>query len=383
MRAPRVPALVGLVTFVALGPLGPLGACKRSETARPDPAALKPPPSGSASMSASASGSTSGSISDGPSTLAELLPPYECDDDTLRTATPAPAPVGGAGADAGFGSLLGDHPGDSFDYGGLGMSGTGAGGGDRVDGGRPGEGLGLGTIGPLGHGSGTGFGPGHVPSYKPLPRKVTGKLLAPAGTNGLPAARVLCAAGPSMRLCAEAASTEAKPANTSATYAITLRPDGSVDASKVTIGAIADASLAACLEKALAARTFPAGTPSLTYAVEIGAGTPKAIKMRESGTTVAGRLPPEVIKRIVRANFPRFRACYEALRKTDPNATGTVSTTLVIDETGAATSVKTDAGTLTDATMRGCVQRIFATMSFPEPEGGKVKVTYPIDFRVD
>lgn len=267
----------------------------------------------------------------------ELLPPYECEDDVVRTA--APAPIGGA--EAGLGPPP-PEPGDS-----------------------------------------SGLGSGYVPWYGPPPRTVTGRLLAPSGTSGLAAARTLCADAAAMRLCAEASSTEAAPVRASATYSITLRADGSVDASKVTAGAIADAVLASCLEKALAARTFPAGTPTLIYAVEIGAGRPRAIRPRGAGATVAGRLPEEVVQRIVRPSFGRLRTCYEALRRADPSAKGTVSTAFVIDETGAVTSAKTDAGTITDPAMRSCVQGIFKRMSFPEPAAGKVDVTYAIAFRVD
>ena len=46
--------------------------------------------------------------------------------------------------------MWGDHIGDSYGAGGLGLTGIGEGGGGR------GEGIGLGTIGTIGHGSGTG-----------------------------------------------------------------------------------------------------------------------------------------------------------------------------------------------------------------------------------
>jgi len=40
---------------------------------------------------------------------------------------------------------------------------------------------------------------------------------------------------------------------------------------------------------------------------------------------VNGRLPPEVIQRIVRQNFGRFRNCYESSLRTNPSLTGRVA----------------------------------------------------------
>src|SRR5262249_16578759 len=58
------------------------------------------------------------------------------------------------------------------------------------------------------------------------------------------------------------------------------------------------------------------------------ANTPK---MRQGATTVNGRLPPEIIQRIVRQNFGRFRLCYENGLRSDPKLTGTVATKFTID----------------------------------------------------
>jgi hypothetical protein len=173
------------------------------------------------------------------------------------------------------GNLMGDHPGDSFGYGGLGMTGTGPGGGGW------GDGIGLGTVGGFGHGAGTGTGMGY-------------------GGGG-----------------------------------------GRVGSGRKT----------------------------------------KTVKMIETGTDIQGRLPPEVIKRIIRANFPRFRACYEQGLKKDPGLKGTVSVRFIIDMTGAVESASLSGGSMSDGQVSGCVLGVYRTLSFPEPEGGKVMVTYPIDFQ--
>ena len=110
---------------------------------------------------------------------------------------------------------------------------------------------------------------------------------------------------------------------------------------------------------------------------------PKTVKMIEAGTDIQGRLPPDVIKRIVRANYPRFRACYESGLKRDPGLKGTVSVMFIIDTSGAVESASSAGGTLTDGSVVSCVVGVYRTLSFPEPEGGKVRVTYPIDFQND
>ncbi|MBK8257592.1 MAG: AgmX/PglI C-terminal domain-containing protein [Polyangiaceae bacterium] len=98
------------------------------------------------------------------------------------------------------------------------------------------------------------------------------------------------------------------------------------------------------------------------------------------GTSVSGRLPPEAIQRIVRQNFGRFRACYEAGLLKNPALAGRVSVNFVIGRDGAVSSVAEGGSDLPNAAVRSCVVRAFYGISFPQPEGGIVNVSYPIAF---
>jgi hypothetical protein len=98
------------------------------------------------------------------------------------------------------------------------------------------------------------------------------------------------------------------------------------------------------------------------------------------GSYVTGRLPPEAIQRIVRANFGRFRACYEEGLLRNPALQGTVRARFVIGRDGAVSNVQNGGSDLPDATVAACVVRAFYGISFPQPEGGIVTVTYPIAF---
>jgi hypothetical protein len=101
------------------------------------------------------------------------------------------------------------------------------------------------------------------------------------------------------------------------------------------------------------------------------------VKVYEKGDVAAtGGLPKEVVRRIVRANFPAIRSCYDAALRKDPGLKATVSTRFVIDQTGAVENA-TSSG---EPMMNTCVQRVFGAMSFPAPENGKALVSYPIDF---
>jgi hypothetical protein len=105
-----------------------------------------------------------------------------------------------------------------------------------------------------------------------------------------------------------------------------------------------------------------------------------APRVRDELTTVNGHLRPEVIQRVVRQNFGRFRFCYEAGLRGDPGLQGRVVVKFVIDRAGAV-ALSTDAGgDLPDARVTQCVVRAFGDLSFPAPDGGMVTVVYPIVF---
>jgi len=65
-----------------------------------------------------------------------------------------------------------------------------------------------------------------------------------------------------------------------------------------------------------------------------GSHSTRAPQVRMGATTVNGRLPPEVIQRIVRQNFGRFRLCYEDGLRKNPTLQGRVAIKFVIDRGG-------------------------------------------------
>jgi len=91
-----------------------------------------------------------------------------------------------------------------------------------------------------------------------------------------------------------------------------------------------------------------------------------------------GRLPPEVIQRIVRQNFGRFRLCYETGLRQNPALSGRVATKFVIGRDGAVSQASDAGSDLPDREVVSCIVRGFHGLSFPSPEGGIATVTYPI-----
>jgi hypothetical protein len=111
-----------------------------------------------------------------------------------------------------------------------------------------------------------------------------------------------------------------------------------------------------------------------------GSHSTRAPQVRMGATTVNGRLPPEVIQRIVRQNYGRFRLCYENGLRNNPNLQGRVQVRFVIGRDGAVSNVSNGGSDLPDAGVVQCVVRAYYGLSFPQPEGGIVTVVYPIMF---
>ncbi|MFO0677152.1 MAG: AgmX/PglI C-terminal domain-containing protein [Polyangiaceae bacterium] len=101
----------------------------------------------------------------------------------------------------------------------------------------------------------------------------------------------------------------------------------------------------------------------------------------DPNVSVTGRLPAEVIQRIVRLSQGRYIACYQSGLRSNPSLEGRVAVRFLISKDGDV-AVARDAGSdLPDANVRACIVRAFESLSFPNPEGGgSVSVTYPLVF---
>ena len=99
------------------------------------------------------------------------------------------------------------------------------------------------------------------------------------------------------------------------------------------------------------------------------------LNLRQGVSVVTGSLPAEVVQRIVRQHFGGVRAC---VQRAEPSGQISLTATFHIDRSGAAgrdAKVQTDPR---DSKLGECVAALFRTLSFPQPEGGSVAVTYPI-----
>jgi hypothetical protein len=109
-----------------------------------------------------------------------------------------------------------------------------------------------------------------------------------------------------------------------------------------------------------------------------GKYVPKNIVMRQGVTNASGRIPPEVIQRVIRQNFGRFRNCYEAGLRNNPNLAGRVAVKFVIGRDGSVSQASNGGSDLPDSGVVSCIVGAFRGLSFPQPENGIVTVGYSI-----
>jgi hypothetical protein len=103
--------------------------------------------------------------------------------------------------------------------------------------------------------------------------------------------------------------------------------------------------------------------------------------MREAEASVTGRLPPDVVKRILRAQFGEFRRCYTTALARDPSLSGVVRTKSFITASGGVTRATIATGTtLADASFHACLLGIMRKLSYPNPVSGEVEVIYAFEF---
>ncbi|MFO0613577.1 MAG: AgmX/PglI C-terminal domain-containing protein [Polyangiaceae bacterium] len=101
--------------------------------------------------------------------------------------------------------------------------------------------------------------------------------------------------------------------------------------------------------------------------------------LKTSDLKIDGGLPPEVVQRIVRQQYGKFRACYDDAKKADPKlGAGTIGVEFTIEKSGSVSGAKEAGSTLKDAKLGACFVDVYSKLSFPAPEGNKTaKVTVP------
>jgi hypothetical protein len=111
----------------------------------------------------------------------------------------------------------------------------------------------------------------------------------------------------------------------------------------------------------------------------LGGHATRGPSVRPNGNTVVnGHIPAEVIQRVVRNNFGRFRNCYMGGLRDNPNLEGRVVTRFTVDRQGMVSSAQDGGSTLPNSGVVSCVIKAFYGLSFPEHDGGIVTVVYPL-----
>lgn len=91
---------------------------------------------------------------------------------------------------------------------------------------------------------------------------------------------------------------------------------------------------------------------------------------------MSGRLPPEIIRKIVRNHHGYIRKCYGARARAPAGLAGEGGSSSPIARDGLER--RGDGQSAPDCKAAHCIRDVFKTLRFPKPEGGEVTVQYPI-----
>ncbi len=99
-------------------------------------------------------------------------------------------------------------------------------------------------------------------------------------------------------------------------------------------------------------------------------------------TVVLGSMDPDVIRRILMDNLPKFRYCYQSeLERAGREVQGVIKLNFVIGASGHVAQAGVEDATNLPATVKRCVVNVLRGIQFPEPMGGgTVEVKQPMNF---
>jgi hypothetical protein len=91
--------------------------------------------------------------------------------------------------------------------------------------------------------------------------------------------------------------------------------------------------------------------------------------VRQGAIEATGGIPVEVIRRILRQNYGRYRQCYEKGLERHPNLQGEVRVRFAIELDGSTSNSRDEGSTLPDASVIRCMANAVERLSFPKPRG--------------
>ena len=113
-----------------------------------------------------------------------------------------------------------------------------------------------------------------------------------------------------------------------------------------------------------------------------GAHATEPPRVRVGAVQVSGHVPAELIQRIVRQNFGRFRLCYESGLRRAPDLQGRISVRFTIQRDGSVADASVVASEI-GPEVPTCIARAMYGLSFPAPDGGSVTIVYPFKLGPD
>ncbi len=99
-----------------------------------------------------------------------------------------------------------------------------------------------------------------------------------------------------------------------------------------------------------------------------------------AGIQVSGRLPPQVVERMIRRHFGFFMICQETTHASGSHFSGVATVRFIIDRTGATAGRPVASSNLKDEAFLKCLENGFSLISYPSPDSGEVTVHYALRF---
>jgi hypothetical protein len=118
----------------------------------------------------------------------------------------------------------------------------------------------------------------------------------------------------------------------------------------------------------------PAAAPAEAKPVEPG--------ITQTGAPTRGKLPKAVVDEKLKSAGPAIQACYERGLKSKPALHGNVDIQFVVAPDGKVAHANANQGddALDDDATVDCILEQIRKLTFPEPSGGRVFLSYPLHF---